>query len=627
ERGRARAGDGLGPAAQSRRKPPRPASPRGDRPRDGGHRLRHGGRARGRQRVDAAPRGDDGRGPPARPARGPGDRPRVGRHPPALAGRGRGGGPRRRPRGDGDRESRCGLGPARGGRHRLHRPRLAADRARRRHHAARGAGRPARRPAHRLGHPGVLVAGARPLVVPHPFGARPAGQRRLAVSPHQPGGPVLPRPAQGRCPGPRHAGERRAAPRRAARGSARALAPGAESQGRRLAGGPVAVRQRRAAAAQRRDRRPRRPAPRRAGGGRARARPRSGRRGRRLAAAGGAGALGRADRLTAPARLLLRAPELGTRRRRGDRGAPRPRRGRRGARGRGQGQRRLLHHVLRQHLVALRRALRRPHGLDAERHLGRLDADRHRRRRRLRHGIAARHGRRRAAGLPGLRRRLRRRPARPLHAAVLQARRLAGLGARPCQGVRDLRGTGARRLARVRPGRLAARGRRPGHADGAPHARLLLRRRPARGRRRAAPAAARALRGRGGRGPAAVGRGTPRQRRARFGRRRRTRACARPGRPLRGAGAGEDGSPSLAPDAGRPARPPGAARRHPPGPLPADVLGQADAGAADRRALRPDRPDRRLHDPARDLHRAAGLGRRGGVLRGARPAPEDGRAM
>ena len=79
--------------------------------------------------------------------------------------------------------------------------------------------------------------------------------------------------------------------------------------------------------------------------------------------------------------------------------------------------------------------------------------------------------------------RLRRRPARPLHAPVLQARRLARLDLRPHEGVRRVRRPGDRREPHRRPG-VGPRVRRAGAADHAPRRRLLVPRLPAPGDRR-----------------------------------------------------------------------------------------------------------------------------------------------
>ena len=136
------------------------------------------------------------------------------------------------------------------------------------------------------------------------------------------------------------------------------------------------------------------------------------------------------------------------RRRRGRRGADRrPRRGEGAARLGGQVDGRVLHDVPRQPVLEVHRALGRAAWLDAElRHLP-LDARRRARRARVRHGrpVGARARRRPAAGR--VHARLRRRPARPLHAHVHAARRLAGLDLRPRQGVRRLRRPRGRRRA------------------------------------------------------------------------------------------------------------------------------------------------------------------------------------
>ena len=98
------------------------------------------------------------------------------------------------------------------------------------------------------------------------------------------------------------------------------------------------------------------------------------------------------------------------------------------------------------------------------------------------------HGGGRGAPLLRLRARLRRRPARPLHAPVLQARRLAGLDLRPHEGVRRVRRARDRREP-DRRSRVAARGRGADAADRAPRGRLLLSRLAAPGDRRRAAAA------------------------------------------------------------------------------------------------------------------------------------------
>ena len=101
-------------------------------------------------------------------------------------------------------------------------------------------------------------------------------------------------------------------------------------------------------------------------------------------------------------------------------------------------------------------------------------------------------GRGRAAG--GVHDRLRRRPARAVHAPVLEARGVAGLDLRPRQGVRRLRRARARGQPRVRRRRLDAGGRGPRAADGAPPGRLRVGRHAPAGDRRAPAPPARAAR-------------------------------------------------------------------------------------------------------------------------------------
>lgn len=137
-----------------------------------------------------------------------------------------------------------------------------------------------------------------------------------------------------------------------------------------------------------------------------------------------------------------RARQPGRRRARRPAGPQRGAAGRR-RRGRGgrtpqvrrQGPRRLLHHLLRQPLLAPSRALVRPPRTDPEPGHHRLPAHRadRGRLRRHRHPRGIRRRRRAAPRLvrPGLRRR----PARPLLAPVLHARRLARRHVRPGQGV------------------------------------------------------------------------------------------------------------------------------------------------------------------------------------------------
>ena len=167
-------------------------------------------------------------------------------------------------------------------------------------------------------------------------------------------------------------------------------------------------------------------------------------------------------------------------------------------------------------VLEVHRALVRAPRLHAEPGDHRLGADRAAGGDRVRHRRALGPGDGRGAALSRLRHRLRRRPARPLHAPVLQARRVAGLGVRPHQGVPRLRRPRDRREPDGRP-RVAARVRGDHAADGAAHVRLLVRRLaarrdrparrsrrsrrrptpPARPSRRAAAAAARKSRRRG----------------------------------------------------------------------------------------------------------------------------------
>ena len=174
--------------------------------------------------------------------------------------------------------------------------------------------------------------------------------------------------------------------------------------------------------------------------------------------------LGRARQGVAPALAVLGAPAVGGRARpRGGRD-PRARRGPRAAQLGGQGLGRLLHHVLRLAVLQVHRALGGAPRDDPQ--PGHADLRRGRRagRRRLRHRRAPMAGGGRGAPVLGLRARLRRRPARALHAPVLQARRLARLDLRPHEGVRRVRRARDRREPDRRPG-VAARGRRADAAD------------------------------------------------------------------------------------------------------------------------------------------------------------------
>ena len=169
-------------------------------------------------------------------------------------------------------------------------------------------------------------------------------------------------------------------------------------------------------------------------------------------------------------------------------GDRRARRGPRAAQLGGQGRGRLLHHVLRLALLEVHRALVRAPGADPEPGDDDLDRDRRGGRGVLRLRRALEHGRGRGAHVLRVRLRLRRRPARPLLAAVLQARRLARLDLRPHEGVRRVRRPGDRREPHGRPG-VDARRRRAGAADHAPRDRLLLPGLAAPGDRRGAAAA------------------------------------------------------------------------------------------------------------------------------------------
>ena len=148
-------------------------------------------------------------------------------------------------------------------------------------------------------------------------------------------------------------------------------------------------------------------------------------------------------------------------------------------------------------------------------------------RRRARRGVlrlrrALEHGAGRRARLLRVRLRLRRRPARPLHAPVLQARRLARLDLRPHEGVRRVRRPGDRREPHRRPG-VDPRRRRARAADLAPRDRLLVPRLPAPGDRRRAAAADREPVRRPAPGRAADRAGRDRRGRGRRTRRRRSR--------------------------------------------------------------------------------------------------------
>ena len=215
-------------------------------------------------------------------------------------------------------------------------------------------------------------------------------------------------------------------------------------------------------------------------------------------------------------------------------------------------------------------------------------------RRRLRDRRAPVDGGGRGAPLLRLRARLRRRPARPLHAPVLQARRLARLDLRPHEGVRRVRRPRHRREPHRRSG-LAARRRRPDDADRPPRDRLLLSRLAAPGDRGRAAAA--------DRGP--VRRPTARLPAHAAGRRRGGGLAAR----AAAAGHGRARDPAAAPGQAV------AGDR----PCAGAALGQEDHHLPDRRALRGDLDHRGAVLRAHGVHRPAGVGRRRGRLRPRRP--------
>ena len=153
-------------------------------------------------------------------------------------------------------------------------------------------------------------------------------------------------------------------------------------------------------------------------------------------------------------------------------------------------RRRLLHHPLRQPVLEVHRALGsapRPHAQPGH---DRVDGDGSAGSGRLRDRRALGPRRRSRDAADRVHDRLRRRPARALHAPVLEVRRVAGLGVRSLEGVPRVRRPGDRREPRRRPG-VAARVLRD-HAPDLRHmSRLLLRRDAARPARDRAAAAAR----------------------------------------------------------------------------------------------------------------------------------------
>ena len=100
-------------------------------------------------------------------------------------------------------------------------------------------------------------------------------------------------------------------------------------------------------------------------------------------------------------------------------------------------------------VLEVHRALGRAPRLDAQRRHHAVGGDRLRRRRGVRHRRPLGDDRRRDPAPARVHVRLRRRPARALHAHVHQARRVAGLDLRPHQGVRGLRRPRDRRAARA----------------------------------------------------------------------------------------------------------------------------------------------------------------------------------
>ena len=174
----------------------------------------------------------------------------------------------------------------------------------------------------------------------------------------------------------------------------------------------------------------------------------------------------------APAAPVLDAAALRRGHRPGGRADRGVRRGPRAAGLRRQGERRLLHDLLRlpYSKYMARWAARRgwtPNGVTRSRSRSASSPPPVRDRR------ARGDDRRRGPAPARVHARLRRRPARALHAHLHQARRLARLDLRPHEGVRRLRGPGDRRVADGRR-RVAARRRGADPAGDAPLDRLLL---------------------------------------------------------------------------------------------------------------------------------------------------------
>ena len=253
-------------------------------------------------------------------------------------------------------------------------------------HPPRGARRAAQGPARRHRHAARRRLALAPVRVPGALQARARDQRRLALPRRPPPHERVPRRAQGRRRRPARAGRRpprgspswpprrpqewrdelarkerhvarralarRPARRRGGRGGARArTSPPTTSTTRRARG--RAARPRTSCS---------RPRTRRGCARSVAAAPEDTRR----AGARRAGALGHPRRRQPPAAALLGAPAVGGRRRRGRGADPRLRRGQGPARLGRQGQRRLLHDLLRLDLLALHRALVRAPRLHAQ---------------------------------------------------------------------------------------------------------------------------------------------------------------------------------------------------------------------------------------------------------------------
>ena len=453
--------------------------------------------------------GHDAARAPARAARRPRPAPRARDHPARLGRAARAGRARRRHRGRAAAEPGPRSRPARGRGARARRRGRDGHRQRRHPHPARGARRPARRPARRDGHADHDGPARVPLRrLPHPHAARPGRQRRVALPLRQRAERDVPRRDQDRARRPRGRGRRGGEPRRAGRRpAARRLAGRARREGRPLEARALPPR---AARAGRRGRQ-------RGGAVRRGAR-------RRRTSAGWRRATSSSTPRARPSWRAASPPPSRTRRRCCSPGSSAS-----GVQVGGSHLRRLF----------WTRPLTAEHVAHAAARIGEHDEDRAlldsavkandgffttffvspyskyiarwAARRgwtpngvttlsvadRLRGGGGVRDrralgdDRRRGPAPARVHARLRRRPARALHAHVHQARRLAGLDLRPHEGVRGLRRPGDRRLADGRR-RLAARRRGADAAGHAPLDRLLLPAGPAPGDGDAAPAAARA---------------------------------------------------------------------------------------------------------------------------------------